>query len=254
MACTVQMLFYGANLKKITDRLHIIEGLLIALARIEEVIQTIKSSSSTAAASIKLQENFLLTEIQSKAILDMKLSRRAHLEVEKVEKEKTELETEKTRIESILANEELLKREIESGLREVANIFGDNRRTKVINLGEDSDNEPIERKTLLLNFSSEGGIFVSEASSLYTQKRNGVGNKFKLNKGEYIIDSLVGSNTDTILFFTSHGNFYHKKMGEFTIGEKQYLSSFVNTLPYETIRAATILSKENEKKYIIFVT
>ena len=242
------------DLSKIKERLHIIEGLLIALSRIEEIIQTIKSSSSTVTASKKLQENFLLSEIQSKAILDMKLSRLAHLEVEKVEKEKTELESEKAKIESILANEELLKREIEGGLREVANIFGDNRRTKVIDLGEDSDNEPIERKTLLLNFSSEGGIFVSETSSLYTQKRNGVGNKFNLNKGEYIVDSLVGSNTDTILFFTSHGNFYHKKMGEFTIGEKQYLSSFVNTLPYETIRAATILSKENEKKYIIFVT
>ena len=242
------------DLKKIMDRLHIIEGLLIALARIEEVIQTIKSSSSTAAANKKLQENFLLTEVQAKAILDMKLSRLAHLEVEKIEKEKTELETEKSRIEAILADEELLKREIERGLRDVAEKFGDARRTKVLNLGEDSDNEPIERKTLLLNFTSEGGTYVSESSTLYAQRRNGVGTKFKLDKGEYVVDSIVGDNTDTILFFTSHGNFYHRRMGEFNVGEKQYLSSLVNTLPYESIRAATILSKKNEKKNIIFIT
>lgn len=242
------------DLNKIKDRLHIIEGLLIALARIEEVIQTIKTSSSPAAANKKLQENFLLTEVQAKAILDMKLSRLAHLEVEKIEKEKTELEAEKARIESILASEELLKKEIEGGLRDVADRFGDARRTKVLNLGEDADNEPIERRTLLLNFTSEGGTYVSETSSLYTQKRNGVGTKFKLDKGEYVVDSIVGDNTDTILFFTSHGNFYHRRMGEFNVGEKQYLSSLVSILPYETIRAATILSKKNEKKYIIFIT
>ena len=242
------------DLVKIKDRLHIIEGLLIALARIEEVIQTIKTSSSPAAANKKLQENFLLTEIQAKAILDMKLSRLAHLEVEKIEKEKTELEAEKSRIEAILASEELLKREIEAGLRRVAELFGDARRTKVINLSETDGDEPIERRSLLLNFTSEGGTYVSETSSLYTQKRNGVGNKFKLDKGEYVVDSVVGDNTDTILFFTSHGNFYHKRMGEFNVGEKQYLSSLVNTLPYETIRAATILSKKSDKKYIIFIT
>ena len=242
------------DLNKIKDRLHIIEGLLIALARIEEIIQTIKTSSSPAAANKKLQENFLLTEVQAKAILDMKLSRLAHLEVEKIEKEKTELEAEKARIESILASEELLKKEIEGGLRDVADRFGDARRTKVLNLGEDADNEPIERRTLLLNFTSEGGTYVSETSSLYTQKRNGVGTKFKLDKGEYVVDSIVGDNTDTILFFTSHGNFYHRRMGEFNVGEKQYLSSLVSILPYETIRAATILSKKNEKNYIIFIT
>ena len=242
------------DLKKITDRLHIIEGLLIALARIEEVIQTIKSSSSTAAASVKLQENFLLTDVQAKAILDMKLSRLAHLEVEKIEKEKTELEVEKNRIEEILNNEQLLRAEIERGLREVADKFGDARRTKVINLGENSDNEPIERRTLLLNFTSEGGTYVSETSSLYSQKRNGVGNKFKLEKGEYVVDSIVGDNTDSILFFTSQGNFYHRRMGEFNIGEKQYLSSIVNLNPNEQIKAATILTKNSNKKHILFLT
>lgn len=242
------------DLKKIIDRLCIIEGLLIALARIEEVIQTIKSSSSTAAANTKLQKNFLLTEIQAKAILDMKLSRLAHLEVEKIEKEKTELETEAKRIKSILEDEVLLKLEIEKGLREVANTFGDSRRTQIISLSENGDEEPIERKQLSLAFTNEGAIFVSETSTLYSQRRNGVGSKFKLAKGEFIVDNLVGENTDTILFFTSKGNFYHLKMGEFSIGEKQYLSSLIQINDYETIKAATVLSKNNNKKFIIFIT
>jgi DNA gyrase subunit A len=195
-----------------------------------------------------------LTEVQAKAILDMKLSRLAHLEVEKIEKEKKELEVEKNRIEEILNNEQLLRAEIETGLRRVAELFGDARRTKVINLSETDGDEPIERRSLLLNFTSEGGTYVSETSSLYTQKRNGVGNKFKLEKGEYIVDSIVGDNTDSILFFTSQGNFYHRRMGEFNIGEKQYLNSIVNLNPNEQIKAATILSKDSNKKHILFLT
>ena len=122
------------DLKKIESRLHILEGLLIALAKIEEVIQTIKSSTSTAVASKNLQTKFLLTEIQAKAILDMKLSRLAHLEVEKLEKEKKELEAERDRIVKIIENEDLLKAEIEKGLKAVIQKFGDARRTKILNI------------------------------------------------------------------------------------------------------------------------
>lgn len=242
------------DLNKIKERLHIIEALLKAYDVIDEVIQTIKTSSSSQAANIALQKLLSIDEVQAKAILDLKLAKLSKLDISKLTSEQSDLEKEKARIEEILNNEELLKREIEAGLRRVAELFGDARRTKVINLSETDGDEPIERRSLLLNFTSEGGTYVSETSSLYTQKRNGVGNKFKLEKGEYVVDSIVGDNTDTILFFTSHGNFYHKRMGEFNVGEKQYLSSLVSVLPYETIRAATILSKNSEKKHIIFIT
>ena len=242
------------DLKKIKERLHIIEALLKAYDVIDEVIHTIKTSSSSQAANIALQKLLSIDEIQAKAILDLKLAKLSKLDISKLTNEQADLEKEKARIEEILNNEELLKREIEAGLRRIVELFGDARRTKVINLSETDGDEPIERRSLLLNFTSEGGTYVSETSSLYTQKRNGVGNKFKLEKGEYVVDSIVGDNTDTILFFTSHGNFYHKRMGEFNVGEKQYLSSLVSVLPYETIRAATILSKNSEKKHIIFIT
>ena len=242
------------DLRKIENRIHIIDGLLICLARIDEVVSTIKSSASTAAASIALQQNFLLDADQAKAVLDMKLSRLAHLEVKKLEDEKTSLEEKSAHIHEILENEELFKNELKNGWRQVAEKFGDERRTKVIQLTEGSDSEPIEEKQLSLCFTNTGGIYVSETSTLYAQKRNGVGTKFKLDKEEFIIDSIIGKNTDEILFFTSHGNFYHTKMSDFTINEKQYLYNFVNLLPYEHIVSAAICDKSRRKKYIIFST
>lgn len=242
------------DLKKIENRIHIIDGLLICLARIEEVVQTIKSSASTAAASSELQKNFLLDEVQAKAVLDMKLSRLAHLEVKKLEDEREMLLKEVNRLNEILNNEELFNNELKNGWREVAQKFGDERRTKIIQLAEGNDNEPIEKKQLSISFTNNGAAFVTETSTLYSQKRNGAGSKFKLDEGEYIVDNLVGENTDTILFFTSHGNLYHSKMGEFVVNEKQYLSNFVNIQPFEKIVAAAVISKQNTKKYIIFVT
>lgn len=242
------------DLRKIENRIHIIDGLLICLARIDEVVAIIKASASTAAASITLQQNFLLDAEQAKAVLDMKLSRLAHLEVKKLEDEKISLEKESSRIHEILENEELFKNELKNGWKQVAEKFGDDRRTKVIQLIEGNDSEPIEEKQLSLCFTNTGGIYVSETSTLYAQKRNGVGTKFKLDKEEFIIDSIIGKNTDEILFFTSHGNFYHTKMSDFTIDEKQYLYNFVNLLPYEHIVSAAICDKSRRKKYIIFST
>ena len=239
------------DLKKIEDRIHIIDGLLICLASIDEVVQTIKSSASSAAASIALQERFLLDAAQAKAVLDMRLSRLAHLEVKKLEDERANLSKEAARIHAILEDEELFKEQLKNGWKEVSRLFGDSRRTKVISLAENANNEVIEEKQISLSFTNEGAVYVAETSSLYTQRRNGVGAKFKLSKGEYIVDNVIGRNTDQIVFFTSHGNFYHMKMGDFVIDEKQYLSNFINLLPYEHIVAASLLSN---KKHIIFIT
>lgn len=239
------------DLRKIEDRIHIIDGLLICLAQIDEVVKVIKASASTAAASSALQSQFLLDAAQAKAVLDMKLSRLAHLEVKKLEDERDSLKKEADRINLILNDTDLFNNELIKGWRKVASEFGDARRTKILNLG--NEEEPIEKKQLSLSFTNQGAIFVNETSTLYTQRRNGVGAKFKLDKEEYIIDNVVGENTDTILFFTTHGNFYHVKMGEFSIDEKQYLTNFVTVLPYEHIIAAAVVSKSTPP-YIIFVT
>ena len=244
---------YEFDLNKIEQRIHIINGLLICLARIEEVIQTIKSSSSTITASKALCENFLLDEAQAKAVLDMKLSRLAHLEVEKLKNEKEKLEKEATAIKEILNNTELFNEQLKNGWREVASKFGDERRTKILNIST-NDEEPTEIRQLILNFTNIGNIFISESSTLYTQKKGGVGTKFKLEKGEYVVSNRVGDNTDTVLFFSNRGNFYHLKMSELPVGEKIHTSGLISIHSYEEIRAATILSKKSDKKYIIFIT
>ena len=244
---------YEFDLNKIEQRIHIIEGLLICLARIEEVIQTIKSSSSTITASKALCENFLLDEAQAKAVLDMKLSRLAHLEVEKLKNEKEKLEKEAAAIKEILNNTELFNEQLKNGWREVAKKFGDARRTKILNIST-NDEEPTEIRQLILNFTNIGNIFISESSTLYTQKKGGVGTKFKLEKGEYVVSNRIGDNTDTVLFFSNRGNFYHLKMSELPVGEKIHTSGLISIHSYEEIRAATILSKKSDKKYIIFIT
>lgn len=240
------------DLAKIEKRIHILDGLLIAIANVNEVVHTIKSSPSTAAASKSLQEKFLLDEEQAKAVLDMKLSRLANLEVKKLEDEKEKLQVEAARIRNILNDEELFNKELIKGWREVAEKFGDARRTQILNIEGESD-EPTEKKQLSLSFTNKGAIFVTETSSLYSQRRNGIGQKFKLENNEFLVDNIVGENTETILFFTNKGNYYHMKMGEFIVGEKQYLSNFF-TIENESFTAAVALNPKNTNKFIVFVT
>lgn len=241
------------DLKKIKKRLHIIDGLLIALASINEVIQTIKSSSSTKEANENLQKNFLLDEVQAKAILDMKLSRLAKLEVKKLTDEKAELEREAERLHAILEDENLLKKEIENGLAAVAKKYGDEHRTKILNI-ESEDDEPTEIRSLQLSLSNKNNIYLSEVSSLYTQKRGGVGNKIKLETGEYIKSSVSIESNDTVLFFMQNGNYYHYNASAIPIGEKVPAQTLFAMEDWENICAVASLNKKSEKENILFFT
>lgn len=238
------------DLAKIEKRIHIIDGLLICIASIDEVVKTIKSAPSTAAASKELQARFLLDEEQAKAVLDMKLSRLANLEVKKLEDEREKLKKEADNIHAILENEDLFNNELIRGWREVAQKFGDTRRTQVLNVEKDED-EVVEKKQLSLSFTNKGAVFVTETSSLYSQRRNGIGTKFKLEPEEFVVDNLVGENTDTILFFTKKGMYYHMSLGAFNIGEKQYLSNFNIS---GDITAAALVNKKDSDKNIVFIT
>ena len=236
--------------EKIQRRIHILNGLLICIANIDEVVKIIKTSTNTAAASNELQKHFLLDAEQAKAVLDMKLSRLASLEVKKLEDEKEKLIKEAEHLRAILDNEDLFNQELIKGWRETAEKFGDARRTQILNI-EKSEDEVIEKKQLSLSFTNKGAVFVTETSSLYSQRRNGVGTKFKLESDEFIVDNLVGENTDTILFFTKKGMYYHLNLGVFNIGEKQYLSNFnING----DITAAALVNKKDSDKNIVFIT
>lgn len=241
---------FSYDLKKINKRLPIVDGLIKATSILDEVIALIRGAADSANASRGLQSVFHFSEEQAKAILDIKLSRLTHLDITKLTNEQADLTKEKKRLEDILADENKLKAVIEQDLRETANKYGDDRRTKILNLTSDSNDEEIERKQLAISVTNLGAIFATETSTLYTQKRNGVGSKFKLEKGEYIINSLIGDTSDRIIFFTSRGNMYSEKLNELTIDDKTYIPAISG----EHIVSAMVFNKENEKKYLVIVT
>lgn len=241
------------DLAKIEKRIHILDGLLICIANIDEVVKVIKTSTSTAAASKELQSRFLLDDEQAKAVLDMKLSRLANLEVKKLEDERDTLDAKARFIRTVLNNEDIFNQQLIDGWREIAQKFGDARRTQILNIENESD-EPTEKKQLSLTFTNKGAVFVTETSALYSQRRNGIGTKLKLEKDEILVDNIIGENTETILFFTNKGNYYHMKMGEFIVGDKQYLSNFFSIGDNENIVAAMVLNPKNSSKFIVFVT
>lgn len=245
---------FNFDLEKIKKRLHIVEGILIALNCVEEIIKTIKNSKSTKDANINLQKTFDLTEIQAKAILDIKLARLAHLEIQKFIDEKKELIEKADKIEKILKDEILLKKEIEKGLIKVAEKFGDDRRTKILNV-ENEEDEPKEIKTLSISLTNQNNIFVNEVSNLYTQRKGGVGTKFKLNKEEYVISSIIAENSEILLFFSKElGNCYNLSCNGLPLNEKTALESLLNLKSFEHIISMTSFNKKEIKENIIFIT
>ena len=244
---TVYINGFQFDRRKILARLHILEALIKAISMIDEVVKIIKQSDDTKSASIGLQKLLDIDEAQAKAILDLKLSRLTHLDVSKLTSEKAELEKELARIEAILANEVLLKKEIEKGLREVAEKFGDARRTQILNLEETEEGEAVEKKRLSVSFTNKGGVFSNEISTLYTQKRGSVGTRLKLEKGEYIVENVVGDSTELVLLFTSNGLCRKMTLGDFKIGEKNYLQLDEG----EQLCAATLMAY---KDYVLFAT
>ena len=240
------------DLNKIKSRIHIIDGLLICMARIEEVIQTIRNSASSAVASTALQQNFLLDAAQAKAVLDMKLSRLAHLEVKKLENERAELQLKAQSIEKILNDEELFKEEIKKGWREVAAKFGDNRRTKILNISKEEE-EPTEIRTLQVSLTNKNRIYTMESSTLYTQKKGTVGKKIKLDKGEYIMSTCLIQTDEEILFFTQEGNYYHCPASKLMIDEIVHISNLF-LFGEEQFCNLCGVSKKNAKPFILFVT
>jgi len=244
---------YEFDLRKIEERLHIIEALLKVIEDIDNVVHIIKTSESPLKARERLAAEYKLDDVQTKAILDMKLSRLAHLEVEKLKNEKSKLENERKSIYNIINDKELFNNELIKGWREVADKFGDARRTQILNISKD-DEEPTEKQELLINLSNQNNIYVTTTSTLYTQRRGGVGNKFKMNKGEYVIATASGTNLDTILLFSNSGNCFHLTASELPFEEVIPIESLIEIGTNEKIKQLVFLNKKKQKEHIIFFT
>lgn len=245
---------YEYDLKKIEHRIHILDGLLICLARIDEVIAAIKNSDSTTQAAIALQKNFLLDSEQAKAVLEIKLARLAHLEVKKLENEREELIQRAAEIQSILNDDQKFNQQLKNGWESVARKYGDPRRTKILNIEGDSDEEPTEIQVLQVNLTNKNNIIVNQTSNLYTQKRGGVGAKIKLQKNEWVVMSRTIDSNEELMFFTNTGNCYHCAATQFTLDETAYAPALLSMPETERICAFTSLNKKDLKPYIVFIT
>ena len=241
------------DLRKIEERLHIIEALLKIIEDIDNVVRIIKTSESPMKARERLAAKYELDDVQTKAILDMKLSRLAHLEVEKLKNEKLKLEKERNFIYNIINDEKLFNNELIKGWRDVASKFGDARRTQILNISK-NDEEPTETQEILINLSNQNNIYITTTSTLYTQRRGGVGNKFKMNKGEYVIATASGTNLDTLLLFSNNGNCFHLSVSELSFEEVIPIESLIEIKNGEKIKQLVFLNKRNQKEHIIFFT
>ena len=251
--------------QKAEDRLHIVEGLLKALANIDEVVHTIKTSSSVAAASESLQRNFVLSDIQAKAILDMKLSRLAHLEVEKLEKERQELIDTVRKLEIILTNENLFNEHIVRGWRSVAAKYGDERRTKITPL-EEEEVPKVNNKDVVVLVTEANEIVVADPFSKVNagiKTHEWYKKKFKCGKSCRLLD--------TIYAYGSEGRIYPidplktteviEVAGLFTIDEKQYIIHVTDkgtvkkslVSEYNGFKRSPLVGKIRDGEKVVFV-
>lgn len=248
---------YLFDLKKIKNRIHIIDGLLKALDMIDQVVQTIKTSANTIIASEKLRGLLSIDDVQAKAILDIKLARLARLEVNKLTKERAELNLQKEAIESILNDENLLKKEIEKGFLEVSKKYGDERRTKIMNLDfskTEEDEEPIEVKELNVYLTNKGNLYTDESSTLYTQRRGGKGVKFKLDKDEFIITSQTTSNENILLAFSNKGKVYSLNLATFPTKGRVNIGDYFILDSEEYLINIAPCGKKDKYDSVVFIT
>lgn len=245
------------DLKQCRERLHILNGLIIAILNIEEVVQIIKKSATPSAAKEELIRRFDFSEKQTKAILDLKLSRLANLELNKIEKEKEELEAECDRIEQILNNEEKFNEEVKKEVVRIQTKYGDARKTKNINLdftSNDEDAEPIEKKELLIHFTNLGNIYTQESTTLLTSHRGGKGTKIKLANNETIVQTINDNNFNSLLVFSNKGKMYTLNINDLPVNTKVSAAQYFDFELNEHITTATSLARKNEIKYFTFIT
>ena len=198
------------DLNKALEREHIVKGLVIALANIDEVVSIIKSSEDKQDAMIKLIEKFLLTEKQATAILDMKLSRLTSLEVNKLNEELIELENLIIDLNDILSNPQRVSQIIYDYLENVKNEFGYARKTEInIDLGNIDNEDLIEKEDVVISLTHDGYVKRMSVSEYHAQGRGGVGISAHKTKEQDFVEKIVITNTHSdLLFFTNLGKVY----------------------------------------------
>nr|HQU74475.1 DNA gyrase C-terminal beta-propeller domain-containing protein [Calditrichia bacterium] len=248
------------ELRKAEERAHILEGYKIALDNIDEVIEVIKKSKSPDTARANLMKRFKLSEIQAKAILDMRLQRLTGLERQKIEDEYRELIQLISRLKAILESRSLQMQLIKDELVEVRDRYGDKRRTEIIaNYEEFSIEDMIAEEDMVITITRDGYIKRFPVSGYRRQNRNTRGSTGAISKGEDFIEHLfIASTHNYMLFFTDQGKCYWLRVHEIPqVGKAGKGRAIVNMLQVEkgeNVKAFIKVMEFNDSQFIVMAT
>jgi len=249
------------ELEKARSRAHILEGLLIALSNLDEVVETIRRSQSAETARKNLMKKFRLSERQAQAILDLRLQRLTALERKKVEQEHRDLVEKIEYLEGVLADEAKVYGIVKEELLEVKAAYGDERRTS-ITVGEEADFEIedlIAEEEMVISISHGGYLKSVPVNTFRKQGRGGVGvSGMELKEGDYIEHLFITTTHHYMLFFTNKGKVYRLKVHQLPrMGRTAKGRHVANLLPLtqgEKIAAVIATKDFNEAEYLFFAT
>ncbi|MCG9972466.1 DNA gyrase subunit A [Christiangramia crocea] len=244
------------ELRKAKDRAHILEGLIIASDNIDEVIALIRASSNADEARTKLMERFELSEVQAKAIVEMRLRQLTGLEQDKLRAEYDEILKTIEDLEDILARKERRMQVIKDELIEVKEKYGDERRSEIEYSGGDlSIEDMIPDERVVITISHAGYIKRTSLSEYKKQNRGGVGQKGSTTRNEDFLEYLfVGTNHQYMLFFTQNGKCYWMRVYEIPEGSKaskgRAIQNLINIEPEDKVHAFICTQDLKDEEYV----
>ena len=248
------------DLRKAQERAHILEGYIIALDNIDEIIKIIKASQTDKEAKASLMKKFKLSAVQTDAILEMKLRRLTGLERGKIEDELAELLRRIEYYQKLLADVNLILEVIVNELTEVRKKFADKRRTEITSAAKDLDVEDlIAEEDMVVTITKAGYVKRLPVATYRQQKRGGKGIAgVNLKDNDFVEHLFIGSTHDYVLFFSTKGKVYRLKIHELPVGSRHARgTAAVNLLPFEQGEeiAAVINAKTfPEDEYLLFAT
>ena len=244
------------ELRKAEERAHILEGLIIASDNIDEVIKLIRASSNGEEARTKLIERFELSEIQARAIVEMRLRQLTGLEQDKLRGEYSDLMETIADLKDILAKKERRMEIIKEELQEVKEKYGDDRRSQIEYAGGDlSIEDMIPDEQVVITISHAGYIKRTSLTEYKTQNRGGVGQKASTTRDEdFLVDLFVGTNHQYMLFFTEKGKCFWMRVYEIPEGSKtskgRAIQNLINIEQDDNVKAVICTQDIKDEEYI----
>ena len=246
------------DLVKAEARLEIVNGLLIALEDIDNIIAKIKASENATAAKETLMKDYKMSEVQAKAVLDMKLSKLAKLEKVEIESEKKELLILITELNNLLMNKDIQISTIKQRLETIVKKYGDARRTELAQIEMPKEEKEIIEvipEDCVVIMSQTGDIKRVASKSFKVQRKNGKGVK---SEDDAILDTISTNTIDNLMIFTNKGKMYKLLVDNIPAGTNASkgtgIGSLINLEPSERVIAISSLSRKTDAQYVVFIT